>query len=220
MSKHKRNQFKYGEDFTILSLALLLICLYFKVIWTIIKYTYISLRFIYTKIKEFILKHKYEGRFVCKKDLKRYIENMTPREYEVFISEMYKQNDYDVELTAASNDYGRDVIVSKDGITTYIECKHYKKHEDGGSLIGREICQKLLGSCVMFNVNNAIIYTTGDFHENAYECERMVSDLKLMDLNATLNYVYKNEKIRSNLVFILQKTFKDRKYIKKELVLN
>jgi len=116
-------------------------------------------------------------------ELMTMIEKISPRQFEVLIGELFKQQGrYDlVELTASTADYGRDVILTRtiNGIkeVTFVECKHYAKT----NYVAREICQKLLGSCKMFNVEKAIIITTGTFHKNAYEVAGRVNNLQLMD---------------------------------------
>lgn len=103
------------------------------------------------------------------------VYTINPRQFEVFCAELFRQHGYKVKLTPPSNDFGRDIILN-DNI--FVECKHYRKD----NYIGREICQKLLGSCQMFKASKAIIITTGQYHKNAYECAKMVNNLQLMDI--------------------------------------
>jgi HJR/Mrr/RecB family endonuclease len=111
-------------------------------------------------------------------DLNRLLYNLSPRGFEVFIAELYKAKGYDVELTQETNDYGRDVIIKTNEGDIFIECK---KYNENGEPVGREICQKLLGSMQMLKAKKGIVCTTGKFHRNAYEVERMVDNLELMD---------------------------------------
>lgn len=103
------------------------------------------------------------------------IYKMTPRQFEIFVAELFKQHGHKVRLTPPSNDYGRDVIVDD---KTFIECKHFAKD----NFVGRQICQKLLGSVQMFRAEKAIIVTTGKIHKNAYEVASKVDNLQLMDI--------------------------------------
>lgn len=111
------------------------------------------------------------------------IDALTPRQFEVFTAELFRQHGYSASLTASTNDYGRDVILTRriNGIeeTTFVECKHFSR--DGHTYVGREICQKLIGSVKMFGADKAIIVTTGKFHKNAYEVATMVDNLQLVD---------------------------------------
>jgi restriction system protein len=54
------------------------------------------------------------------------IDKMTGIEFEKFIGKLYNAMGYKTEVTQASNDYGADVIVTKDQIKTVIQVKNYK----------------------------------------------------------------------------------------------
>lgn len=103
------------------------------------------------------------------------VHTISPRQFEVFICELFHQHGYKSQLTPPENDFGRDVILN-DNI--FVECKHYS--ED--NYVGREICQKLLGSMQMFKAKKGIIVTTGPYHRNAYEVAAKVDNLQLMDI--------------------------------------
>lgn len=106
------------------------------------------------------------------------IENVSSREFEYLIAEIFKAKGYETTTTKAVGDYGRDIILKNRDETIFVECKHYKNE-----LIGREICQKLLGSMDMFGVKKGIIVTTSHFHRNAYEVQKMVGEDKLILLD-------------------------------------
>jgi len=105
-----------------------------------------------------------------------FVYDITPRQFEVLICELFREQGYSAKLTPPSCDYGRDVIL--DG-NIFVECKHYSSN----NYVGREICQKLLGSIQMFNAKRGIIITTGTYHKNAREVAARVNNLKLMDIN-------------------------------------
>jgi len=119
-------------------------------------------------------------------DLMDMIDKISPRQFEIFCGELFKNSGHysEVTVTQATHDYGRDIVCSRivNGIkeVTFVEVKHYNKD---GFQIGRQICQKLLGSCQMMNADKAIIITTGTYHKNAYECAGRVNNLRLMDIN-------------------------------------
>lgn len=112
------------------------------------------------------------------------IYTVTPRQFEILIAELFKNSGkYDkVEVTAKTCDYGRDCILTRkiNGFeeVTFVEIKHFSKT----NYVGRPIVQKLLGSCQMLGADKAIVVTTGKYNMNAYECEAMVDNLKLMDV--------------------------------------
>lgn len=110
------------------------------------------------------------------------INMLTGIEFEGFCKWLFEStNEYsNVEITAASNDHGKDLILtSLDGDKTFVECKRYNSKDpsskndpdtpDEKFQIGRVICQKLVGAMVTENINKGIIITTGDIHPNALE---------------------------------------------------
>jgi HJR/Mrr/RecB family endonuclease len=110
------------------------------------------------------------------------LRKMNSRQFEIFCAELYKAQGHRVKLTPPGNDYGRDVIVDGD---IFVECKHYY----GSWEVGREICQKLLGSMQMFKARKGVIFTTGKIHNNAYEVARMVNNLELVDTEGIIKMI-------------------------------
>lgn len=98
------------------------------------------------------------------------INKMSSRGFEIFCCELFKELGYKAYVTSQTNDYGRDIICKNKKETIYVECKHYTR----GEPIGREICEKLIGSCVAFNVNHAIIITVSSFNNNAFEYQKRI----------------------------------------------
>jgi len=126
-----------------------------------------------------IIYSKKNGTYDCM-DIMKIIENkLNPRQFEIFICELLKAKGHKAVLTPKGNDYGRDIVVNND---VFIECKHYSKN----NLVGREICQKLLGSAQMLGAKKCIIVTTGKYHKNAYEVRNMVNNLNFWDSNNIL----------------------------------
>lgn len=112
---------------------------------------------------------------------KESINNMTGLEFESFsawfFEEVYGFND--IVITQATNDGGVDLIMTdNNGEKIYVECKRYNKFkkaskyefnedEEYDFIIGREICQKLVGAMTLNNIKKGIIMTTGDINKNA-----------------------------------------------------
>lgn len=107
-------------------------------------------------------------------EIKDRINNMEGRQFEKFCNYLFnKTGQYkSVVLTPAANDEGRDIILTThNDEVIYVECKRYTdsatKTED--YMIGREICQKLIGSMVANSIKHGIIITTGSIHQNAWD---------------------------------------------------
>jgi restriction system protein len=129
---------------------------------------------------------------------------MNGREFEVFMSLVFKELGYKVTLTKQTNDYGRDIIIRTDNETIFVECKRYSESSEGGFLIGREIVQKLSGSMTMFNANKGLVVTTGCYHKNAIEAADMIGNIELWDMSQIMKCVVKINQKR--IPYILNRT--------------
>lgn len=127
----------------------------------------------------FLVDHnrKYRNNVFNKGDLekvKHEIQHMEGREFEIFCEWLFKHmGEYkSVTLTEATNDEGKDLIlVDENDKTIFVECKRYteKATETEDFMIGREICQKLVGAIVSEGLKQGIIITTGSIHQNAWD---------------------------------------------------
>lgn len=128
----------------------------------------------YKSVREY--NRKYANRVLSSKDIiniRHEIKQMEGREFEYFCEWLFKRiGKYkSVILTRTENDEGRDLIlVDEENDTVFVECKRYTDsatiNED--FMIGREICQKLIGAMVVDNIEKGIIITTGNIHKNAW----------------------------------------------------
>ncbi len=59
------------------------------------------------------------------RDLIKWLQNLSPKEFEQYIAHLFKNLGYSVEVTGRSYDGGIDVIATKNGITHYIQCKKF-----------------------------------------------------------------------------------------------
>ncbi|MBQ6297542.1 MAG: restriction endonuclease [Selenomonadaceae bacterium] len=94
------------------------------------------------------------------------IRNMNPRDFEVFMANIFSDNGYSITITKYTCYGGKDIIIKKNGITFYVECKHWE------SAVGRPELQKLVGATVGSAVSDLIFISTGGFNVNAmnYVC--------------------------------------------------
>ena len=84
---------------------------------------------------------------------------------------------YDVTLTPATGDEGRDIEISKEGKTLYVECKLYSR----GNSVGRPDLQKLLGAMAADRIRRGIVVTTSSFGIKAQEFAKKSGRLDLID---------------------------------------
>ncbi|WP_283624688.1 restriction endonuclease [Clostridium butyricum] len=124
----------------------------------------------------------------------RGIEGMTPGEFEEFTANLYLGLGYKVKLMPPGPDGGKDVILIDDKGFIYVECKRYLT-----SVVGREICQKLIGAAVGDEIKRTILFTCGKIHENAYEYVEKLNkgynevNLEIVDLDKMYNLYIKSK---------------------------
>lgn len=96
-----------------------------------------------------------------RKEIEKKLMGMDDREFEIFLTTLFKSQGYDAKATKATGDGGKDIVIKnyKKYGTTYVEAKHWKD----GNLVSRPILQKLIGACAIDGVNHAIIITTSGY---------------------------------------------------------
>ncbi len=100
---------------------------------------------------------------------------LTDRNFEIVMAEIYCRLGYKVELTKATRDGGKDIIIRKPEILGdfiyYVECKKYaaKRH------IGVGIIRNLVGMINTDRVNGGILATTSYFTPDA---KKFIADNK------------------------------------------
>ncbi len=134
-------------------------------IWWIFKGIYLLITY-----KERKLRREYKEYLLEITD----INSLDDRDFEMFCAEVFKKQGFEVELTKATGDYGRDIILNN---SIYVECKKF----DENNSVGRPILQKLLGAMDMFNIEKGIVITTGKYSNTAIEAARISGKLILWD---------------------------------------
>lgn len=124
-------------------------------------------------------------------EIKRYLakhpkalHDLTPRKFEELIASIMKDFGFDVELTKATRDGGRDIIAYlKNAVTsylTYIECKRYSQDNK----VGVGIIRQVTGVHHLRKANKSMIVTTSFFTKDAVKESRLIENaLDLKDYN-------------------------------------
>lgn len=124
------------------------------------------------------------------------IRDMNPRDFEVFIANIFSDNGYSAKVTQYTGDGGKDIVIKKNGITCYVECKHWE------SAVGRPELQKLVGAAVGSNVSDLIFISTGGFNVNAINYANSVNSngnvhLDLWTMDDILKIANKKKRIKN-----------------------
>jgi HJR/Mrr/RecB family endonuclease len=122
-----------------------------------------------------------------KKYLKKHpqkLYELSPRKFVELVASILKDLGFEVELTQATRDGGRDIIAhvrnAVSSYLTYIECKRYAADNKVGVGIVREV----IGIHHIRRPTKSIIVTTSFFSKDAVkEAEKMESQLDLRDFN-------------------------------------
>lgn len=106
-----------------------------------------------------------ESKFIYTNNgLEKYILNLIPREFELLIASLYEHLGYEIEVTPATRDGGKDIIAGierEDGKeVVYVECKLYKTTE-----LNINAVRALLGVVSYEHVNRGTIFCTGYVNE-------------------------------------------------------
>jgi restriction endonuclease Mrr len=122
-----------------------------------------------------------------KKYFNRYPEklyDLSPRKFEELVASIFKDLGFDVELTKATRDGGRDIIArirtKVSDYLTYVECKKYSTENKVGVGIIREV----IGVHHIRKPAKSIIVTTSFFSKDAIrEASAFENQLDLKDFN-------------------------------------
>jgi len=81
---------------------------------------------------------------------------MSWRDFELEVGEIYRRLGYNVKVTQASIDNGVDIVLHKDNKLTLVQCKHYEKNVH----IGSPELQAFCGVCVQYGAKGEFVYTS------------------------------------------------------------
>lgn len=107
---------------------------------------------------------------------KRGLLELSGREFEDHVAQLFTKLGYSVKQTPYVNDRGRDAILRKDGHKYVMECKRY----DDNSPIGRRALQILVAAKLEERSSRGIFVTTGRFASTAHEYAE-ANNIELID---------------------------------------
>jgi HJR/Mrr/RecB family endonuclease len=111
--------------------------------------------------------------------IKERIKLLSPTGFENLCGNLFRLTGYYAKVTDPVADGGKDIILKKKGITTFVECKHWLETDENKTKVSRPIAQKLRGSMDYGTdgktpVTKGIIITTAGFTNECLEyCNAM-----------------------------------------------
>lgn len=94
------------------------------------------------------------------------IDKMTGEQFEEYLILLFQRLGYSVDHFSKShrgNEYGADLIITKDGQKTVVQAKRYRLTEH----VDNTAVEKLVAAKAMFNCDHALVVTNSSFTENA-----------------------------------------------------
>ena len=90
-------------------------------------------------------------------------QNIDPQSFEDLIAQLFADNNYSVEPTNYTRDYGADLIVEKDRIRTAVQVKRYQ----ASNLVGVSDLNQVLGAKEYYKCDAAMLITTSDYTKSS-----------------------------------------------------
>lgn len=117
-----------------------------------------------------------------------YIETMDGRDFENFTKLLLEKNGFkNVRVSQESNDYGIDVLATKNKYNYAIQCKRYSK------TVGIKAVQEAKSGCIYYNYDIPVVFTNNTFSSGAINLAKN-TNVELWDRD-TLHYYLKKSKI-------------------------
>lgn len=120
---------------------------------------------------------------------KEKIKNMSSRDFEIFVADIFKKLGFSVRITKATRDGGRDIIATKSDPIPYtliVECKHWgEKHKVDVSVV-----RSLYGVQTATQANQSIVVTSSKFTKDARKfAEERKTLMTLWDIDDLLKLI-------------------------------
>jgi hypothetical protein len=111
--------------------------------------------------------------------------NLSPRDFEILIKDLFEAMGYTVELTNYQGDMGADLIVTKDNDRIIVEAKRYNPRNN----VGNEVVRSILGALWKLKANKAVVVTSSDFTLSAKSQAK--GPIELWDYDILCNMIEK-----------------------------
>ena len=123
------------------------------------------------------------------------VDKMDGSEFEKFLSAHFKNLGYKVSLTPDTNDYGADLILTKDATKTVVQAKRYKDK------VGIAAVQEITAAINYYKANKGIVISNSFFTKNAYALAEK-NNIELWNREKLMHIMSKsNGKVSADKVF-------------------
>lgn len=115
------------------------------------------------------------------------VDLMSGEQFEEFLAECFQRLGYDVKTTPKTNDFGADLILTKDDRKTVIQAKRYK------SKVGNSAVQEVVAAIQYYGAKEAIVVTNSQFTSNARELAK-VNNVQLWEREQLIDLILRAQK--------------------------
>lgn len=94
------------------------------------------------------------------------IKRMSPRDFEIFVADIFKKLGFSVKITQPTRDGGKDIIVTKSDPIPYtliVECKHWSENHK----VNVSVVRSVYGVQMAMQANQSVIVTSSKFTKDA-----------------------------------------------------
>lgn len=110
---------------------------------------------------------------VNERDIQNNFSRFEPFEFERLIAKLFEKKGYKSSVTQKTGDYGIDVIAEAGNEKIAIQVKHWQ------ASVGGPDVHKTLGSMMTYGATRAMVITSSDFTNQAYEIQKMGAPVEL-----------------------------------------
>lgn len=114
------------------------------------------------------------------------VDTMSGLDFEKFILVHFQNQGYKGEVTKATNDYGADLILNKDGSKIVVQAKRWKDK------VGITAIQEIAGAINYYGASKGIVITNSYFTPNAQNLAK-ANNIELWDRDMLIDIMSKNQ---------------------------
>lgn len=109
------------------------------------------------------------------------LDKLSGESFEEYLMYMFRRQGYRVKLTDQTNDYGADLIMTKDGIKTVAQAKRYRGR------VGVEAVQQIVAAKAYYKADQCLVVTNSFFTPNAINLAK-ANGVTLIDRNELMKF--------------------------------
>lgn len=132
---------------------------------------------------------EYEKAEQLLEDHKEKIKRMPPRDFELFVADVFEKLGFSVKITQATRDGGKDIIATKAAPIPYtliIECKHWGENHK----VDVSVVRSVYGVQMAMQANQSVIVTSSKFTRDARKfAEKRNNLMALFDIDDLLKLI-------------------------------